>query len=150
MKTYTQSQLLAKAQAYCSSAEHCPSEVMTKLKQWGCNEQLTATSIIQDLTDERFIDETRYSISFVRDKYRLCAWGKLKIALALKAKGLPSEAIEAGIGSIDEEEYDSILGKLIEQKDKSLKYSDECERRAKLMRYASSKGFTLDEISRHL
>ena len=140
-KTYSETELLIKAQAYCSAAEHCPSELRTKLKAWGCSDQLTADSIINDLIQERFIDETRYCIAFARDKCWFNSWGKLKISLALKAKGLSPEAIQTGIDSIDEEDYSMILRRLLEQKAKTLNCSDERELKAKLLRYAYSKGF---------
>ena len=41
MKEYTEDELKYKAEAYCSTAEHCPSEVISKLNLWGADDVVT-------------------------------------------------------------------------------------------------------------
>lgn len=149
MKEYTEKELTYKAEAYCVAAEHCPADLAAKLRQWGADETVTA-SIIAHLVKERFLDETRYCIAFVRDKYRFNQWGRQKIVQALRMKQLPAEAIEAGLQEIDETSYDDGLRRLLQQKSKSIKAANEYDRNTKLIRFAIGKGFAMNEILRHI
>ncbi len=138
-----------KAERFCSASEHCPSEVAAKLKQWGASDE-EQDLIIAHLQKERYIDTERYCRFFARDKYRFTHWGRVKIAQALKMKGLPSEDIRRGLEEIDEREYDDILRDLINKKRKSVSGRNDYERNAKLIRFAIGRGFEMDEIRRHL
>ena len=149
MREYSETELLSKAEAYCSSAERCESEVKHKLQQWGCGE-LEAESIIKALKKERYVDERRYCTSFAHDKYQFCGWGRVKIVMALRSKQLSDKDIEYGLSGIDEEEYASVLEKLLRQKAKTLKPGSGYELRGRLMRFASGKGYTSEEIRRGL
>ncbi|MCI5581064.1 MAG: RecX family transcriptional regulator [Phocaeicola plebeius] len=152
MKEYTEKELTLKAEAYCAAAERCPADVQAKLCQWGSDEP-TAAAVMAHLFQERYLDESRYCVAFVRDKYRFNQWGRLKIVQALRMKRLPDEAIDTGLQEINEEEYTGLLRQLLRQKEKSIRTANDYERRAKLMRYAAGKGFTVDEIQqclRHL
>ena len=71
---------------------------------------------------------------------------RVKIAQALRMKGLTSEEINAGMEDIDEDEYNSILQSLLKQKLKSIKAETDYERNAKLIRFAAGRGFTMQEI----
>lgn len=149
MKEYTEKELTLKAEAYCVAAEHCPAEVAAKLRQWGAGEDTTAT-VITHLLKERFMDEARYCTAFVRDKYRFNQWGRVKIVQALRMKQLPPEAIETGLEAIDEDEYGEGLRQLLRQKSKGLKAANDYERRNKLLRFALGKGYSMDEVLRHV
>lgn len=101
MKEYTEDELKYKAEAYCSTAEHCPSEVISKLNLWGADDVVTE-HILEHLKKERYLDTQRFCKAFVRDKYRFARWGRMKITQALRQKQLSSEDIAAGLDEIDE------------------------------------------------
>lgn len=149
MKTYTEKELKNKAEAYCAHAERCVEEVAQKLDQWGAGEAEKAR-ILASLQQDRFIDAVRYCRAFVRDKYRFARWGRNKISQALRMKHLPDEAISAGLEEIDEEEYSRILREVLAQKRKSVTGKNEYERAMKLLRFAVTKGFTVEEIKRYV
>lgn len=149
MKEYTENELKYKAEAYCSSTEHCPSEVLTKLSQWGADAEMSER-ILKHLQHERYVDSARYCRAFVRDKYRFARWGRMKISQALRMKHLPSEDIEAGMAEIDEAEYERGLRDLLRQKSKSVSGKNEYERNTKLIRFAVGRGFTMDEVLRYV
>jgi regulatory protein len=69
MKEYTEDELKYKAEAYCSTAEHCPSEVISKLNLWGADDVVTE-HILEHLKKERYLDTQRFCKAFARDKYR--------------------------------------------------------------------------------
>ena len=104
-KEYTQDELLRKAASYCSIAEHCIEDVNNKLQKWNVPAEWHEP-IIDRLIADGFIDENRYAKAFVVDKFRLNKWGKTKIALALKLKGVSKEDISEALELIDEGEYD--------------------------------------------
>lgn len=149
MKEYTEDELKYKAEAYCSTTEHCPAEVMAKLIQWGADGEMSER-ILEHLQKERYVDSVRFCRAFVRDKYRFARWGRVKIVQALRMKHLSSEEIEAGVAEIDEEEYAKGLRDLLRQKSKSVSGKNEYERNTKLIRFAVGKGFTMGEVLRYV
>ena len=149
MKEYTEDELKYKAEAYCSTTEHCPAEVMAKLIQWGADGEMSER-ILEHLQKERYVDSVRFCRAFVRDKYRFARWGRVKIVQALRMKHLSSEEIEAGVAEIDEEEYAKGLCDLLRQKSKSVSGKNEYERNTKLIRFAVGRGFTMGEVLRYV
>ena len=73
-----------------------------------------------------------------------------EIIQALRMKQLPPEAIETGLEAIDEDEYGEGLRQLLRQKSKGLKAANDYERRNKLLRFALGKGYSMDEVLRHV
>ena len=136
-----------KAAAYCSLAEHCPSEVREKMRQWEtpveCVEEL-----IQQLIQDDFINECRYCKAFVSDKLKYNKWGCIKIAYELRRKGLPNPLVQDALQSIDEDEYFELALSLMEKKNKEVKAQDAYERKAKLFRFMAGRGFELELMER--
>ncbi|HLP04762.1 MAG TPA: regulatory protein RecX [Paludibacter sp.] len=151
-KEYSLEELLHKAASYCSISEHCISEVEDKLDAWGITAE-NKQKIIERLVSEDFINEKRYCVFFVKDKFRFNKWGKIKISYALKAKGLDNELISQGLNSIDEGEYQEMLASILKTKLSGLKYEYEYERQGKLYRFAQSRGFEnqlIDKVLRNM
>lgn len=149
MKNYNAEELLHKAAAYCSTTEHSISEVREKLQAWGANAD-EAKKIIGHLLKEDFINESRFASAFVRDKFRFNKWGKIKIALAIKAKGINDTLTQEALEVIDPEEYHEMLVSLLKAKRKSVKYNSQYERDGKLFRFAQSRGFEYQAIEKAL
>jgi regulatory protein len=148
-KEYTLEELLHKAASYCSISEHCVSEVEEKLSAWGVS--LTdKQKIIDRLISEDFINEKRFCIYFVKDKFRFNKWGKIKISYALKQKGLSNELINNALSTIDDGEYEEMLASILKAKLKGLKYEFEYEKQGKLFNFAQSRGFESPVIYRIL
>ena len=139
--------LLNKAATYASRCEHCESEVREKLLIWGGTSEET-DEIIAYLIEERYIDNQRYANSYAKDKFRFNHWGKYKISIMLRSKDIDSEIIEEALGQIDEEEYLEKLQQILKDKLRSLKYSSEYEKKGKLFKFAQSRGFESDAISK--
>lgn len=149
MKEYTENELKTKAEAYCAKTERCPFEVEQKLSQWGADEEMKSR-ILASLVKDRFIDTARYCKAFVRDKYRFARWGRNKIAQTLRMKRLPAEDIRIGLEEIDEDEYNRMLRETLAQKEKQVTGKNDYECAMKLIRFAVSRGFTLDEVKRYI
>ena len=134
-----------KAEAYCSASEHCKSEVLGKLQQWGAPEEAWET-ILGHLEKERYIDERRYATFFVRDKYRFNQWGRVKIGQALRMKHIASTDIAEAMEEIEEKEYLDILTSLLKKKVRTIKASSDYERNGKLIRFAAGHGYEMGDI----
>ena len=146
-KEMSENEARFKAEAYCSMAEHCRAEVMEKLYQWGVP-PVWMDGILNHLEQEGYIDSLRYAKAFVRDKYRFNQWGRIKITQSLRQKHLASTDIVVAMEEIDEEEYFSVLEYLIARKLPSIKAKNSFERNGKLVRFAASRGYEMDEILR--
>lgn len=139
----------AKIEAYCSKAEHCTSEVVTKLKSWNINERQIA-EIVARLCKEKYINDLRYSKCYVKDKFRYNHWGRIKITQALRVKNINEDDIKEAIEELDQQEYETTLKRLLAQKRKSIKASSDYERNGKLVRFALSRGFEMSIINKYL
>ncbi len=148
--------------ALCSVSEHCENEIREKLQK-AAMPVYDIQRVIDALYDGDYLDTARYCRAFSRDKLRFAHWGRIKIQQALRMKGLPDSDIRQALSALDEElgdEYRRILQETLEQKARSLELhflgddaeAEDCEaserytRRQKLIRFAVSRGFTLDEI----
>ena len=147
----TEEQIYNRMMALCSRREYCKSDIAAKIA--ALSEDVDAGAMIEKLCAEKFLDESRYAAAFVRDKSRLSGWGETKIRYALQRKGLDKETIAQAMGEIDEEQQMDRLLKMMAAKARSLKASSEEEKRAKLIRFAVSRGFTYaqaNEVSKKI
>lgn len=139
-KILTPPEALHRAAALCSSAEHCTADIREKLARWGVTEADSRT-IIDRLVQERFIDEQRYAVAFVKDKFRFSGWGRIKMRYALQQKRIDGSDIDHALATLDEEQYNDRLLELLQAKSRSIRDDDPEARRAKLFRFAASRGF---------
>ena len=140
---------LRRAAALCSNQEQCTGTILEKLRTWGVDTD-EAQRVIQKLTEEKFLDDSRYAKFFVRDKYRLNRWGKVKITAMLRQKKIKNSVIEEALNEIDMKEYEEICEDLIKTKSASLNESNHYIRKGKLFRFAAGRGFESDLIHRIL
>lgn len=138
------SEALSAAAGYCSMAEHCISEVVEKVKRFELTPE-DQSKLIKRLTDEGYLNESRYVIAFVKDKFRFSKWGRIKIRYALRQKGISSSLVEAGMTEIQEDDYLELLTDLLRQKKRTIKANSPYELRGKLLRFAAGRGFELDQ-----
>ena len=145
MKEMTEQQALLKLSALCAQAEHCSYEMTEKMRRWGLPDEVQAR-IMARLTQERYIDDERYSRLFVREKIKFNKWGRRKVAQALMAKRIDHETIQHVLDDVDDEEYLAVLRPLLKSKRRQLKPMTPYEATSRLVRFALSRGFTMDLI----
>ncbi len=146
-KPLTYENALTRAANLCARAEHCRFEIAAKLRQWGTDVQ-DAERILDWLEDGGFINEERFAQSFVHDKYRFDGWGRTKIRYTLRRYGIGDAAVEAAFREIDENEYVGILRTLLETKSRHSAETDPYKKKASLFRYAMSRGYEPQLISK--
>lgn len=136
---------LERMQILCSKSEKCTFDIEQKLDKYDLNEA-DKEWIINQLEEEKFVNNERYAGFFVRDKFRFNKWGKLKIKQALFLKKIPESIIQDALDQIDQDEYYNLASSLIQSKNKEIKDKNIFSRKARLFRFATQKGFEPDII----
>ena len=131
---------LAKMASYCSKSEQCVKNVMDKLSKWDLSDS-DKEKIVNYLIQEKFIDEERYANFYAKDKHRFQQWGKNKIAMMLRSKGIDDNLIRNALSFIEIEDYEDQLYLLLNNKLKKIKFESLYDAKGKLFRYGTSKGF---------
>lgn len=144
-KEMTEQEAYLQLAALCAQAEHCQQEMRDKMKRWEIDE-IVQNRIVARLVKERYIDDERYARAFVKDKIRYNKWGRRKVQQALWQKRIDNDIQQRVLDEIDEKEYLDVLCPLLKQKRKTIKAQSDYELNQKLMRFALSRGFTLDII----
>ena len=150
MKPLTFEQAYSKAANLCSAAEKAPQEILDKLVSWGISEE-QISKIISRLKEENFLNEARFAHAFINDKFKYEHWGRIKIAYHLRNKGIDSALASNTMDDvIDEEEYLSVLSDLLQTKMRGMTLPLSKNDKAKLVRFASQRGFESNKIFRAL
>lgn len=135
-----------KIMKYCAYQDRSISEVIDKLYKLEVWKEEHDKYIIY-LIDNLFLDEIRFTTSFVRGKYRIKHWGKEKIKIHLKQKGIANSIIEKCINEeIDEKEYYKKASELIDFKANTLSETNPFKRKQKLANYLLQKGYESDIV----
>ena len=145
----TENEALLRLQKVCSQQEKCLFDINRKLMEWRIPVN-QAKHILEKLLDDKFVDELRYSRSFVRDKFRLNEWGRIKLEYTLRQKKINEKTIQDALEEIDEKTYHDLVIEILRKKSKTLKDNDINIIKAKLIRFAQSKGFEYNVIRQAL
>ncbi len=144
-KPMSEEQALARLTALCASAEHCTGEMIDKMTKWEISEEAQAR-IMEHLVKNKYIDDERYCRAFVHDKMEYNHWGRRKIEQALYVKHVDKAILKTVLDEIPDEDFIDILRPLIVQKRRQTRANSEYEMNMKLMRFAASRGFTIEQI----
>lgn len=102
---------------------------------------------IDNLTEEKYIDNKRYIESYVRGHFFRKKWGRNKIREGLKIKKLDLNLIEKVIeNEIPDKNYYETLQQLLEKHPKIKSIKNPFEKKNKLYQYALQKGYESEEI----
>ncbi len=140
---------LRKAKNLCARSEKCAKDIRAKLRQWETPVEFYE-EIIEALYAGKFLDDLRYAESYVHDKIYLSKWGKQKVAFSLRMKNVADVTIEQALQEVDSERYEKGLLELLQKKERSVKARNAYEKKAKLIRFGMSRGFSTSEIDKAL
>jgi len=144
--TISEQEALSRLMALCSRSEHSEGELLAKLRQWKIDDAAQAR-IMKQLTQQKFVDDERFTRAFIRDKIEYSKWGRRKIDQALWAKGIDEKTRRQALDAIDDATYLAVLRPLINSKRRQTHATSEWEMNGKLVRFALSRGFTMQLIS---
>lgn len=136
---------LSRLQYLCARSEKCTGDLRQKMIQWKM-ETTDIAWVINSLTSDKFVDDARYAAMFVRDKSRISKWGRVKIATALRAKGVAADIINDALTQIDPSTDKAQLIELIARKAKQTKSKSVYDLKNKLIRFGVSRGFDMGVV----
>lgn len=144
-RTKTPQQALQSLMRMCARSERSSGDTLRLMKRWGVADD-EARKVLARLMAERFIDDRRFAEAFVRDKLNLSGWGAYKIKMSLRAKGVAREIIEEVVSQmIEATNMKERLEDIMQRKLRTLKYSSTYEAKTKLIRFAASRGYDIEE-----
>ena len=139
-KTYTVEEALAKLQSYCAYQDRCHKEVAQKLKEMRMISQASEQIIIA-LIDGDFLNEERFSMAFVRGKFKIKKWGRRRLASELKQRNISKFLIQKALGQISERDYKATFEALVHKKAESITGGSIAKKRKKLADYLLYRGW---------
>ena len=131
--------MLLRMAGLCAGAEQCSSDIRTKILKQGFSTE-DAEKMLSYLQSNKYIDDSRYARAYAVDKVRFSGWGKMKVRMGLRAKGMSDAIVSQALGYIPEKEYAEALEKVLLAKARSLDLADVKDRQ-KLYRHLASRGF---------
>lgn len=144
-KSYTFDEIKLKLVHYCVYQDRCHWEVEQKMREFLLIPE-AKEEILLYLIQENYLNEERFARSYARGKFYLKKWGRTKIKIHLKQKGIGDKLISKGMEEIDADDYEKTLQKLYESYYENLKGLPIYQKRTKTIRHLLSKGFEYDLI----
>ena len=124
---------IQKLEHFCAYQERCHAEVVSKLYSLKMTSD-EIDSIVVQLIENNFLNETRFACSFARGKHRIKSWGKIRITNELKARQISSTNITLALKEISPEEYESTFENLAERCWNSINEKNLLKKRKKFLR----------------
>ena len=144
-RTKSPEQALQTLMQQCARSERSSGDALRLMKRWGVADD-DARKVLARLQSERFIDDARYAEAFVRDKLNVSGWGAYKIKMSLRAKGISREVIEEVVAPmIEATDMTERLEEMMQRKMRTLKYSSPYDAKTKLIRFAASRGYDMEQ-----
>ncbi len=137
----TAEEVLEKLQHYCAYQDRCLYEIQQKLEKLEAD-AITQEAVIILLEEHRFWDEDRFALNFVRSKWEIKKWGKIKIRKHLRQKRVPEKHWKAAFAQIEEAHYLETIQDLAENKWRlSLLVEDVFKRKKKVHDFLIGRGY---------
>lgn len=143
--TISEVKAYSRMSSLCAKRECCVFDIKSKLRRYDLDKE-AIERIINQLVKEKFIDELRFTRSFIHDKVRFNKWGKVKIEFALRQKRIPENIVAEVLSDYSDEQLNDSLQPLIEAKWKTIKGNSDYEKQNKLIRFALGRGFEMKHI----
>lgn len=144
-KLFTFDEIKQKLVNYCVYQDRCHAEVEQKMREFVLIPE-AKEEIILYLLKENYLNEERFTRSYIRGKFYIKNWGKTKIKIHLKQKGITEKLITKCFDEIDDGDYLKIIEKLYENYFSKQKGLQEYQRKSKTIKYLLSRGFEYENI----
>lgn len=130
----------------CAKSETCTSDARKALYRWQVPVESHQT-ILDQLTAQKFIDDSRYAAAYVREKATLSRWGSYKIRAALRAKQIDEETVNEALAQLEEHDMTGKLEEQLRRKLRTIKAKNAYDLKNKLLRYGVGLGFDFSDVS---
>ena len=136
----TVKEIEGKLQYYCSYQDRCHKEVKAKLKSFKISSE-ELNEIVSNLIKGNYLNESRFSKSFVRGKFNIKNWGKVRIVNELKLRNISIYNINLGLKEIDDQDYINKLEDIFNKKLSSLSNLNSNLKKKKIISYLLYRGW---------
>lgn len=144
-KLFSFSEIKQKLVNYCVYQDRCHSEVEQKMREFVLIPE-AREEILLYLMQENYLNEERFTRSYIRGKFYIKHWGRQKITSGLKLKGITEKLIRQCMDEIHPEDYDAQLAKMYEAYYSQLKGMKDYQKGVKTTRHLMSKGYEYEAI----
>lgn len=148
-KSFTFEEIKQKIVNYCVYQDRCHTEVEQKMKEFLLIPE-AKEEILLYLIKENYLNEERFTRSYVRGKFYIKKWGKNKIKVNLLQKGISEKLIVKAYGEIDDNEYSATIKTILEKIIPTFKGLKEYQKKQKAIKYLLSKGYEYDLIVKEI
>tara|TARA_B110000008_G_scaffold173920_1_gene173613 strand:- start:1802 stop:2266 length:465 start_codon:yes stop_codon:yes gene_type:complete len=136
----TVKEIEGKLQYYCSYQDRCHKEVKAKLKSFKISSD-ELNEIVSNLIKDNYLNESRFSKSFVRGKFNIKNWGRVRIINELKLRNISIYNINLGLKEIDDQDYINKLEDIFNKKLSSLSNLNSNLKKKKIISYLLYRGW---------
>ena len=139
-KSYTLEQALYRLQRYCAYQDRCHIEVERKLTEMRMIPQ-AKEQIIMSLIEDDYLNEERFALAFVKGKFRIKKWGRIRLKAELKKRKISKYLIKSALEQISEKDYLFTFEELANRKANSIKADSILLKKKKLADYLIYRGW---------
>ncbi|WP_374465117.1 regulatory protein RecX [Chryseobacterium sp.] len=144
-KSYTFEEIKQKLVNYCVYQDRCHAEVEQKMREFLLIDE-AKEEIILYLLKENYLNEERFTRSYIRGKFYIKHWGKNKIKMNLKQKQISEKLINSCFDEIDDADYEKAIRKIFDDYYSRQTGLKEYQKKNKTIKHLMSKGFEYEKI----
>ncbi len=145
-KSFTFEEIKQKLVNYCVYQDRCHAEVEQKMREFLLIDE-AKEEIILYLLKENYLNEERFTRSYIRGKFYIKHWGKNKIRMNLKQKQISERLINSCFDEIHEDDYRNTMTRIYEDYFSKQKGLQEYQKKSKTIKYLMSRGFEYEKIN---
>ncbi|SHK34708.1 regulatory protein RecX [Epilithonimonas mollis] len=144
-KSYTFEEIKQKLVNYCVYQDRCHSEIEQKMRDFLLIPE-AKDDILLYLMKENYLNEERFTRSYIRGKFYMKHWGRNKIKINLKQKGITEKLISRCMDEIDDEDYAKAINKIYNDYFSKQSGIKTYQKKSKTISHLLSKGYEYDVI----
>lgn len=144
-KLFTFKETKRKLADYCVYQDRCHQELEQKMREYVLIPE-AKDEILLFLIQENYLNEERFTRSYIRGKFYIKSWGKNKIKNNLRFKGISLKLIDSCWDEIHEDDYQKTLKSVWEKYYSALKGLKEYQKKMKTTKYLMTRGFEYERI----
>ena len=130
---------------YCVYQDRCHYEVEQKMREFLLIPE-AKDEIFLYLMNENYLNEERFTRSYIRGKFYIKHWGRNKIKMNLKQKGITEKLISKCMDEIDVDDYEKAFMKIYHDYFSKQKGMKDYQKKSKTIKHLISKGYEYDVV----
>lgn len=130
---------------YCVYQDRCHYEVEQKMREFLLIPE-AKDEIFLYLMKENYLNEERFTRSYIRGKFYIKHWGRNKIKMNLKQKGITEKLISKCMDEIDVDDYEKAFMKIYHDYFSKQKGMKDYQKKSKTIKHLISKGYEYDVV----